>query len=451
MGRARDSAVVALKRHTLSFENFDIPSPKQTRSSRDGWDAFFPYYAGYPAAFATSVIGSARLPSNALVLDPWNGSGTTTQVASRLGFRTIGCDINPVMVVVSRARCLRPADGDSLVPLTTKVVAQALHGTYRISDNDPLLGWFDAPSAESIRCIELSIREHLLGAWTIRHDGTHFEYISSLAATFYVALFLTCRSIASNFQSSNPTWLRKRKAEEPRITIERTVIVRAFQRCLDAMANQLATRLSEPTLELRDAGPIEIRLSDSTEPNLDDESVDFVLTSPPYCTRIDYTAATRIELAILAQLLDASPKDLSRKMIGTTRVPLVEIPQCNAWGETCNKFLDAVRMHKSKASSGYYFKTHLDYFDKLSRSLRNIASALKNGGKAVLVVQDSYYKDLHNDLPTIVSEIANLQGLIFLGAKEFRLARSMSGVNPFTRVYKRKPGAVEAVLCFLKQ
>ena len=30
------------------------------------------------------------------------------------------------------------------------------------------------------------------------------------------------------------------------------------------------------------------------------DSVDFVLTSPPYCTRIDSTAATRIELAVLA-------------------------------------------------------------------------------------------------------------------------------------------------------
>jgi len=432
----------------LLFEKLDIPSPKQTRSNRIGWDAFFPYYAGYPASFASAVIGSARLPADALVLDPWNGSGTTTQVASRLGLRTVGCDINPVMVVVSRARCLQPADGDSIGPIAAKVVAQALDRSHALTDEDPLLGWFDIPSAENIRCVEMSIREHLLGAWTLRPDGTHFECMSSLAATFYVALFLTCRSLVSGFQSSNPTWLRKRKAEEPRLAIEREALVGAFKKCLDAMESQLAAALSEPTLALREAGTIEIRLTDSTEATLAQESVDFVLTSPPYCTRIDYTAATRIELAIVAPLLDTSPKELSRRMIGSTRVPVADIAPDPLWGHTCNSFLEAVKAHKSKASGGYYLKTHLDYFEKLSRSIGQIKTALKPGGVAVLVVQDSYYKDVHNDLPTVVSEMGELAGLDLRGSKEFRLARSMSGVNPYTRVYKRRPGAVETVLCF---
>jgi hypothetical protein len=352
------------------------------------------------------------------------------------------------MVVVSRARCLQPADGDSIGPIADKVVAQALDRSHALTDEDPLLGWFDIPSAESIRCVEMSIREHLLGAWTLRPDGTHFECMSSLAATFYVALFLTCRSLVSGFQSSNPTWLRKRKAEEPRLAIEREALVGAFKKCLDAMASQLAAGLSEPTLALREAGTIEIRLADSTEPTLAQESVDFVLTSPPYCTRIDYTAATRIELAIVAPLLDTSPKELSRRMIGSTRVPVADIAPDPLWGYTCNSFLEAVKAHKSKASGGYYLKTHLDYFEKLSRSIGQIKTTLKPGGVVVLVVQDSYYKDVHNDLPAVVSEMGKLAGLDLLGSKEFRLARSMSGVNPYTRVYKRRPGAVETVLCF---
>lgn len=442
--------MVAKTGRALSFEKLDIPSPKQTRSTRVGWDAFFPYYAGYPASFANALISSARLPADALVFDPWNGSGTTTQVASKLGFRAVGCDINPVMVVVSRARCLLPADGDSIAPIAAKVAGQALHGSQCISGEDPLLGWFDAASTENIRCLESSIREHLLGSWTLRPDGTHFECMSSLAATFYVALFLTCRSLVSSFQSSNPTWLRKRKADEPGIAMDRQTIIEEFQRCLGAMETQLAAGLSEPTLVLREAGAIEIRLVDSTKPALPEASVDFVLTSPPYCTRIDYTAATRIELAVIAPLLDISPKELSRKMIGSTRVPAVDIAPNPLWGDICNKFLESVRSHKSKASSGYYLKTHLDYFDKMSRSIDWITKALKPGAQAILVVQDSYYKDVHNDLSAIVSEMATLSGLNMVGSKEFRLARSMSGVNPYTRIYERRPGAVETVLCFQK-
>jgi hypothetical protein len=433
------------------FENLTIPSPKQSRSSRRGWDAFFPYYAGYPSSFASAVISSAGLDPSAVVLDPWNGSGTTTQVASKLGFRAIGCDINPVMVIVSRARCLLPADGDSIEPIAKKVIRQASTATANVADDDFLLGWFDTESAVSIRCIEASVREHLLGAWTLRPDGTHFECMSSLAATFYVALFLTCRSLVSSFQSSNPTWLRRRRTGEAQISVDRCTILNAFKGCLDAMSSHLAVGSSEPALELREQGTIDIHLTDSTKLALPEVSVDFVLTSPPYCTRIDYTAATRIELAVIAPLLNMTTSELSRQMIGSTRVPVNEIKPDPRWGNTCTIFLAAVKSHTSKASSGYYLKTHLDYFEKLSSSINRVRAAMKPGAMAVFVVQDSYYKDVHNDLPTIVSEMGTLSGLAFLGAKEFRLARSMSGVNPYTRTYKRRTGAVEKVLCFKRQ
>ncbi len=354
------------------------------------------------------------------------------------------------MVIVSRARCLSPFDGDGIKPLADKIIKLASDATANVDENDLLLGWFDNESAESIRCIEAIVREHLLGAWTLRSDGTHFECMSSLAATFYVALFLTCRSLVSSFQSSNPTWLRRRKASEAQIRIERGTILNSFKSCLDSMSSHLADRASEPALELREQGTINIHLADSTKLVLSEASIDFVLTSPPYCTRIDYTAATRIELAVIAPLLNASTSELSRQMIGSTRVPLGEIRPNSRWGKTCTKFLTSVKLHTSKASSGYYLKTHLDYFDKLSSSIDRVRAVMKPGARAVLVVQDSYYKDVHNDLPTIVSEMAALHGLEFLGSKEFRLSRSMSGVNPYTRVYKRRPGAVEAVLIFAR-
>ncbi len=274
--------------------------------------------------------------------------------------------------------------------------------------------------------------------------------MSSLAAAFYVALFLTCRSLASAFQSSNPTWLRRRKVDEAQIAVERSTVLKVFGRYVDAMSSQLAVSRAEPALKLREPGTVDIHLADTTKLKLPDASVDFVLTSPPYCTRIDYTAATRIELAVIAPILNASPGELSRQMIGSTRVPIVAIDLNPRWGETCNKFLNSVRLHNSKASSGYYLKTHLDYFAKLSSSIACVTTAMKPGATAILVVQDSFYKDVHNDLPTIVSEMASFSGLKLLGSKEFRLARSMSGVNPYTRVYKRQPGAMEAVLCFAR-
>jgi hypothetical protein len=197
-------------------------------------------------------------------------------------------------------------------------------------------------------------------------------------------------------------------------------------------------------------GVWEVNHADSTSADIPAESVDLILTSPPYCTRIDYTAATRIELAILSPLLGSSAEDLGRRMIGSTRVPEHPITPLPDWGAACNRFLEVLRNHPSKASSGYYYLTHLDYFSKMSKSLSNLVKALKRGGVAVLVVQDSFYKDQHNDLPTIIGEMAEAQGLALARRQRFHLRRTMAGINPRARAYKASSGAVESVLCFRK-
>ena len=46
------------------------------------------------------------------MLDPWNGSGTTTYAAAQLGHSSIWLDLNPVMVIVARARLLSPSEAD---------------------------------------------------------------------------------------------------------------------------------------------------------------------------------------------------------------------------------------------------------------------------------------------------------------------------------------------------
>jgi hypothetical protein len=131
-------------------------------------------------------------------------------------------------------------------------------------------------------------------------------------------------------------------------------------------------------------------------------------------------------------------------------VPKSELGPREAWGDTCLDFLVQLKRHPSKASDGYYYKTHLDYFDKMARSLEALAPALRPGAAAVLVVQDSFYKEIHNDLPTIIGEMGAAAGLTLARRVDFASARSMSGINPYTRIYKRKGGALEAVLCFQK-
>jgi len=78
-----------------------------------------------------------------------------------------------------------------------------------------------------------------------------------------------------------------------------------------------------------------LKVADATKDAMPTASVDLILTSPPYCTRIDYSAATRIELALLHPLLNLKMEDLGRRMIGSTRVPDHDIAVSETWGDTC--------------------------------------------------------------------------------------------------------------------
>ncbi|MEZ5996402.1 MAG: hypothetical protein R3C25_11710 [Hyphomonadaceae bacterium] len=385
------------------------------------------------------------MAKSALVLDPWNGSGTTTYAASQLGLASRGFDINPVMLIVARARLLPRSEADVLEPLAREVVKNLRGAQARVRDEDPLLSWFTLPTVALIRALDERIQDHFLGNLTRTKSGIKLENLSGLAATFYVALFSLCRHLAASYQSSNPTWLRQPRDDEYVIESDREEIVAMFLANIQAMAATLAARpahdgkIADSDLFIADTAALTLA-----------KKVDFILTSPPYCTRIDYAAATRIELALLHPLLGIDMKELGRRMIGSTRVPTAAVARDAEWGATCGRFLKAVKKHPSKASSGYYYKTHLDYFAKMHASLTNLSDVLKDGGKAVLVVQDSYYKDVHNDLATIITEMAGGADLKLGRRVDFHITRSMAGVNPHSRTYRRASGAVESVLCFQK-
>lgn len=428
------------------FADLIVQSPKRTAGALRGWDGFFPYYAGYPEPFARSVLASAGLAKEALVLDPWNGSGTTTFAASQLGVVSRGFDINPVMLIVARARLLPRSEADSLEPLAREIVKRLRGNQSLVKSGDPLLNWFTLPTTALVRALERRIQEHFLGDMTLLPSGLKLENISGLAATFYVALFSVCRQLAAPYRSSNPTWLRKPRDGESTIACDRDGLVAKFVVNLKSMADTLAQRASA-TEKMAD---VDLLIADTAELAENRDSVDLILTSPPYCTRIDYAAATRIELAVLHPLLGISMEDLGRRMIGSTRVPAAKIARKAEWGPTCDRFLTAVKQHPSKASAGYYYKTHLDYFAKIQTSLASLSATLRDGGKAILVVQDSYYKDVHNNLPAIITEMGKNMHLRLGRRDDFHITRSMAGVNAHARTYRASTSAVESVLCFHK-
>jgi hypothetical protein len=179
-------------------------------------------------------------------------------------------------------------------------------------------------------------------------------------------------------------------------------------------------------------------------------TVDMVLSSPPYCTRIDYGVATSSELAVLGFQVENGLRELRGKLIGTPTIQGESHQPDLAWGIACNAFLDQVVQHPSKAAKSYYYKTYIQYFDGIARSISEIARCVKPYGKCIIVIQDSYFKGIRVDLATIFTEIASANKLALSRQVDFPMSRTFAHINSNSRRYRSSSRSVESVLCYTK-
>ena len=334
------------------------------------------------------------------MLDPWNGSGTTTAACHTTGVPAVGYDLNPAMVIVAKARLLGSEVASSLKPLADELLVdlRALEPT----DNEPLSQWFEPRSAALVRRLERRIRIVLAGPEddpAVMPRPT--SAVSSLAAFYYLALFRSIRYLVKPFFSSNPTWLRVPTDPRDRLSLTHRTLHHTFTTEVATMLAGLTQRSKQGV----DETPVIIAEGDARKLPLPGDSIDLVVSSPPYLTRIDYAVATRSELAILGYGPGHGMPRLRQELTGGVRIRNTTPSPTKDWGSVCTRLLAAVQVHPSKASSGYYLKQFLQYFSDIFDSLGEIQRVLTSGGRCVLVVQDSLYKDLPINLPSVILQM----------------------------------------------
>ena len=415
-----------------------VTNPK-LRDNIYGKADWYPYYAGYAQGFVSDVIDLLEITPDQTILDPWNGSGTTTQVAMQKGIHAYGYDINPVMVIVANSKALSNITYDFLINLAYDIVEEC-SGSRRCIPiiGDPLSYWLQDRSIYYIRKLEF---------YLLKHTARHARDIngSSLQDFFRVILFRTIKSLLTTFRSSNPTWIKKASSPESRIQINRKKIYTIFLQETMLMAAYFKEQI--PSSQV---API-IKFGDSRNLQLAAASIDNIITSPPYCTRIDYVVATLPELALLKpDNMDFN--DLRYRMIGTNKIQKMKDIRCDpCWGAICEEFLYSVATHASKASKRYYLRTFLQYFHAFYNSLIELNRVLKTKGTCTLVVQSSYYKDLYLDLPNIINEMAHSFCWSLENRYDFNTKITLSNVNKGSKEYRRKSPTQESFLIFKKE
>lgn len=395
--------------------------------------AWHPYYAGYSEAFVASALGYLEADVATLVLDPWGGSGTTNAVSARMGVPSLSLDINPVMATFSAAKSPEVLETADEIEAFFVSLPSLLAGC-DCEPTDALLGMFEPATARTLRNVieAIPFKGHKGGPEDVDEPAASASrdaaQILNAAHAFCMAIvFVTIREISGTRTAANPTWLKttEKKAERDYEALLANLVRNARSMLGDLCAFFHGRNALTPSYVLAgDARSLPIRAG----------SVDRIVTSPPYLTRIDYAVSTAPEMAVFGgtDLLTF----VRHATMGAPVITKNERRQKQEWGPLCNGVLDAVKNHPTKAASSYYWKNIIQYFQDLDAALDEIVRVLKTGGKGLIVVQSNYFKEIEIPLGSIYVQMAEAKGLVSRIAFREEVRGHLAHVNTKSSIYK---------------
>lgn len=315
-------------------------------------------------------------------------------------------------------------------------------------ETEPLSDWLDqdlaGPTREIVSWALSSNTASYINDLTA--IGSRLKGLSSANAFILLTLFISIKKLTLSEKTSNPTWIKTKKPAPESASKEKRywkeLILQEGQRLkLICLANHSsAAAYSRVDIEWASAEKLSIESS----------SIDAILTSPPYCTRIDYARATLIELSVLGLNTENSDLTVRRQLMGTTTINNSIIYQQQALPNSINDLLESIKNHPSHGSKSYYYKNFRQYFLALQNSVREMSRVLKKGGNATVVLQGSHYKEIAIDLPKLFTEIACSENLHLKDQISFENKRTFASINTKSRKYKDLIMPNEQVLFFGK-
>ena len=316
----------------------------------------------YPAKFIPQIPGyciSLLSTPGELVLDPFGGSGTTALEAIRLGRRAMSIDANPVGTLIGQVktcnldadtamdlRAIRSSLATWLVDLPGPANLCTEHRTY-IPDIPNIEKWFPVTSQGELALIRSRID---------KMETTKGQRIALLALSRVV--------LSASFQDSETRYTSKPREIPSTQTLQRFLVVLE-----DILRNVLRT---QPELRYGVCNFLTADTMDLAQTLIEPNSIDLIVTSPPYGNSNDYHLYHRFRLLWLGH----DPRDLGKIEIGS-------------------------HLRHQKESSGFDA-----YMTEMERCLMGMFRVLRPGRYAVLVVGDAVYKKVLSPVAGALSAIA---------------------------------------------
>lgn len=325
-----------------------------------------------------------HLEKDTVILDPMLGSGTTLKVAGMTGLRGIGFDVDPMALLISSV-WNRPVNINKVMRIAEQVLRQA----HEMQDA-PYLPWIDY-DPETLAFVNF---------WFAKEQADDLRKLSSLISlmsgpesdVLKVALsrlIITKQrgaSLGRDISHSRPH--RVSNVNDFQVLPEFAKSVRRICKILSFNPGSHLISIHEGSAKHMDS--------------ISDQSIDYIMTSPPYFTAVDYFRGHRLALIWLGYTL-SSLRLLRDKSIGLNRIPTK--PLDDALIQELFQGVSHIANLRPKVQSALQ-RYSMDLLEISQEFFR----VLKVKGKMTVVIADSYSSGLLISNTKIFKNAAKLAG-----------------------------------------
>jgi DNA modification methylase len=357
------------------------------------------YYKGkfYPQ-LAKVLLNISKTQPRENVLDPFCGSGTVLLESYLNGFRSFGCDLNPLAVEMAKAKLeILLVDTNSFDKSIEKLGSklscrmESFHqDRFPESCRAEMERWFPKPVLSKVAWLLDQIDVASNGDYRLRN------YFLILAS-----------SIVRRISQQEPSDLRIRKRKT---LIEDAPVIELFKQLLKEQASKVLN--FHKVIQFAPHQFIESRVwrGDSRDPTsftnngVSNSSINTVLTSPPYATALPYIDTDRLSLLLVFGMNSKERSKIEDSLIGSreisnrVRQTLVEKIEQNNFGQAVSATAQDVitKIHTLNSASNVGFRRRnmasllFRYYNDMAQVFRNLDSFLANDGRVLVVIGDNY-------------------------------------------------------------
>jgi len=361
------------------------------------------------------------------VLDPFCGTGTVLVEAKKQGYASVGIEANPLAKFASAVKTDWTPDPDGLRAHGRQCLGQANELLEAQGFPDVAFGPMGGEPRQALRTLPAEA-ESLLLTGSISQLPLHktlvlLDILNRHADTRYLrhealALAKALVTDIGNLHFGPEVGIGKPKRDAPVLSIWMSLV------------NAMAADLDEID-GARDVSA-DVYCGDAREASrlIEEQSVDIVITSPPYPNEKDYTRTTRLESVILGFIENKEQlRQLKQGLVRSNTRSVYKVDDDDAWVSEHAEIQDIARriearrieMGKTSGFERLYHRVTKLYFGGMARHLADLRTVLRPGARLAYVVGDqASYLRVMIRTGQLLAEIADSLGYRVVDVELFR-------------------------------